>query len=142
MSIDTPRGRIWPTAKPADRAPRRIGGDEPRDDRHRRRGCATQAASSGSSGRGRHSTITLPTVCTDTAPVRARIVSRIAVALVAFLSTGPHLDQLVRGQGPFDLADHRVGYAGVSDVHDRLERVRTALQMRAFLGGEMESHCR
>jgi len=40
----------------------------------------------------------------------------------------------MRRQGAFELDDHGIRQAALSDVHDGLERVPAALQMSSFAG--------
>ena len=56
--------------------------------------------------------------------------------LVAVLGTGPDFDQLVRGERAIDLAEERVGQAGMADVDDGFECVSASFQPGAFASSE------
>lgn len=45
------------------------------------------------------------------------------LARIAVLAAGPHLDQLVRGEGAVDFLQDGVGQARVADKDDRLQGV-------------------
>lgn len=56
--------------------------------------------------------------------------------LFAVLGAGANFDEFVRGERAVDLAEERVGEAGVADVHDRFKGVSAGFQSGAVARGQ------
>jgi hypothetical protein len=70
---------------------------------------------------------------------RGKLVAEDA-ALVPVSPADSYFDQLVRGQRALDFGHELRADPGMSDLHDRFQRVRTRLQVCALAGRQCRRH--